>query len=102
MGEMHGIWGGWPAEIRAFVRRAPNRVCVWCSWPVDRFHQSLFCDGTECLHAAVGAEGEEAERVWKVLADMEETARLTIALGKGRRQGEAEGAPRQGVLEFHA
>lgn len=86
MGEMHGIWGGWRAEIRSWVRRTA-RPCVWCSWPIPQHAQRLFC-GWECLTAAVGAEGEEKERVDKVLADLEETARLRIATSKGRRQTE--------------
>ena len=97
MGEGHGIWGGWRAEIRAWVRRSKGRACPWCSTPIARYTQVMFCC-VECETAAVTATGEEAERLEKVLAEMAEMARLAIARAKGRRQEPAEGAPHQGVL----
>jgi Transcription factor WhiB len=96
MREGHGIWGGWRAEVRAWVRRSA-RPCPWCSVPIPRYRPIMFC-GAECEAAAVEACGEEAERLEKVLAEMAEMARLAIAQAKGRRQEPAEGAPRQGAL----
>jgi hypothetical protein len=102
MGETQGIWGAWRAESRAWVRRV-DRPCPWCSWPIPRFVQTMFCSD-DCLVAATRAGGEEAERIEKVLREMEENARLAIAQAKGRRMLKQVDplAPQQGELMFDA
>lgn len=84
MGEMQGIWGAWPGEVRAWVRRKPGRECPACAAPIPRYTQLLFC-GPRCSAAATAARGCERATIDSTLAGLQADAQLAIAQSKGRR-----------------
>ncbi len=89
MSDDQGVWGGWPGELRVWIRRAGGHQCLACGERISG--AVMFCHDA-CLLNAMLARGKASKAVAERLTAARERARLGIANQKGRRLAEAAGA----------